>query len=68
MHPWIRRFLAGFSFRINYRALIYIGVCAVALLGAYVSNGAVRYVVLFGAGFYIAGLLAVWTYDRTRRF
>jgi|GEM_PF-1175388 hypothetical protein len=62
MHPWLRRFLAGFRFEIDYRALIYLviytGALAGAVLGAIISNGDITYVLLFGAGFYIAGRLA----------
>jgi hypothetical protein len=68
MHPWIHRFLQGFSFHINYRTLRYIAVCAFALvgalLGAYLSRGDVTWVILFGAGFYIAGRLVVWAIYR----
>ena len=64
MHPWINWFLQGFSFHIDYRTLRYIAVCAVALvgalIGAFVSGGDAAWIILFGAGFYIAGRLVVW--------
>ena len=58
----MQKFLAGFSFEINYRALIYLGIytgaLAGAVLGAVISNGDSTYVLLFGVGFYIVGRLA----------
>ncbi|MEI7433472.1 MAG: hypothetical protein WCJ93_04390 [Methanomicrobiales archaeon] len=64
MDPWLQRFLQGFSFHIDYRALRYIAVCAFAivgaLLGAYLSGGDTAWIILSGAGFYIAGCLVVW--------
>ncbi|HOV68642.1 MAG TPA: hypothetical protein PLI31_09835 [Methanoregulaceae archaeon] len=53
--------MSGFSFRINRRVLIYIGVSAIALAGAVggavLSGGDVTQVILGGAGAYIAALL-----------
>ena len=61
-HPWLQKFLAGFRFEIDYRALIYLGIytgaLAGAVLGALISNGDSTYVLLFGVGFYIVGRLA----------
>lgn len=72
MHPRLRRFLAGFSFEVNYRALIYLGIytgaLAGAVLGAVISNGDSTYVLLFGAGFYIAGRLAALVKYRIWQF
>jgi len=64
MHPWLHRFLPGFSFQVNYPVLRYIAVCAFALagalLGAVFSRGDATWIILSGAGFYIAGRLVVW--------
>jgi len=64
MHPWLRRFLQGFSFQINYQTLLYIAVCFVALAGALIgslaSGGDLTWIILSGAGFYIAGRLFMW--------
>ena len=64
MHPLIQRFLQNFSFRINYRVIRYIIVCAVALaaamVSAWVSNGDLAWIILAGAGCYIAGRVVVW--------
>ena len=72
MHPWLRKFLAGFSFEINYRELIYLGIYTVALagavLGAVISNGDSTYILLFGAGFYIAGRLVALVKYRIWQF
>ena len=61
MNPRGRTTRSGFSFRINRRALVYIGVSAVALAGAVIaaviSDGDVTLVILGGAGAYIAALL-----------
>lgn len=68
MHPWLHRFLQGFSFQANYPVLRYIAVCAFALagalLGAVLSRGDVTWIILFGAGFYIAGRVVVWLMER----
>ncbi|MGD9937838.1 MAG: hypothetical protein AB7S61_10245 [Methanoregulaceae archaeon] len=62
MNPRGRTTRSGFNFRINRRALVYIGVSAVALAGAAVgaalSDGDVTLVVLGGAGAYVGALLA----------
>jgi hypothetical protein len=64
MNPWLQRFLQGFSFQVNYPVIRYVAVCAFALagalLGAYLSGGEAAWIILFGAGFYIAGRLLVW--------
>jgi hypothetical protein len=68
MHPWLQRFLQGFSFQVNYPVLRYVAVCAFALagavLGAFLSRGDAAWIILFGAGFYIAGRLVVWVLYR----
>ncbi len=68
MHPLIQRFLQNFSFRINYRVIRYIIVCAVALaaamVGAWVSDGDLAWIILAGTGCYIAGRIVVWIFFR----
>lgn len=52
---------SGFVFRINYRVLVYVAVCAVALAGAltgaFLPDGDVTWVILRGAGAYVAAYI-----------
>ena len=64
MNPWLQRFIQGFSFQIYYPTLVYITICIVALVGALigslVSDGNLIWIIIFGAGFYIAGRIVAW--------
>jgi hypothetical protein len=64
MNSWLQRFLQGFRFQVNYPVLRYLAVCAGALagaiIGAFLSNGDMTRVIVFGTVFYIIGRLVVW--------
>ena len=68
VNTWLQRFLQGFSFAVNYPVLRSLAVCAGALagavIGAFLSNGDMTWVIVFGAGFYIIGRLVVWAIYR----
>jgi hypothetical protein len=63
MHPRLRRFLDGFSYQINYKALLLIAVNAAALAGALIGAFVFQdmaAIILLGGGFYLAGRLLIW--------
>jgi len=71
MNTLLRRFFAGFHFRINKKALLYIAISFAALAGAIpgavISGGDMVYIILSGCGIYVAGRIIVWVFFRNIR-